>query len=176
MARPLCCRRVACEPASSYFKPRGIPLSSLETLALTLDEFEAIRLADLEGLYQEQAAEEMDVSRQTFGRIVESAHKKIAEALIDGKALEIKGGEIKMVTQREFGCNGCGRRWGAPHGTGRPAACPQCQSTNIHRVHEEGGPGRSRNWGRGASRGRGMHHGGWGGRWGQSVDPEGGAQ
>jgi predicted DNA-binding protein (UPF0251 family) len=176
MARPICCRRVACEPASSYFKPRGIPLSSLETVALTLDEFEAVRLADLEGLYQEQAAAEMNVSRQTFGRIVEAAHKKIAEALIDGKALEIKGGEIEMVTQREFRCNSCGHRWGVPHGTGRPAACPQCQSADIHRVHEAGGPGRSGNWGRGAGRGRGRHRGRCGTQRAQSGSPEGGTQ
>ena len=176
MARPICCRRVACEPASRYFKPQGIPLSSLETLTLTLDEFEAIRLADLEGLYQEQAAEEMDVSRQTFGRIVESAHKKIAEALINGKALEIKGGVIEMITQREFRCSACGHQWGVPFSTGRPSACPKCQDTNIHRALGEGGPGRPGNRGRGAGRGKGMHPGRCWGRQAQSVDPKGGTQ
>ena len=54
---------------------------------------EAIRLADLEGMYQEHAAENMGISRQTFGRIIESAHKKVAEALIKGKALRIEGGK-----------------------------------------------------------------------------------
>jgi predicted DNA-binding protein (UPF0251 family) len=159
MARPLCCRRVACEPASSYFKPQGIPLSSLETLALTLDELEAIRLADLEGLYQEDAAKQMDVSRQTFGRIIESAHKKIAEVLVHGKALEISGGEIEMVNQREFLCSDCHHRWQVPYGTARPAACPQCQSRNIHRAPEDRGWGHHGAGGPGAGRGRGMHRG-----------------
>ena len=89
MARPRNCRRVGCLPGSQYFKPRGIPLSTLEEINLTVDEFEAIRLADLEGLYQDQAAEKMNVSRQTFGRIIDSAHKKVAEALVEGKALKI---------------------------------------------------------------------------------------
>jgi predicted DNA-binding protein (UPF0251 family) len=148
----------------------------LETLTLTLDELEAIRLADLEGQYQERAAEEMNVSRQTFGRIIESARKKIAEALISGKALEIKGGRIEMTTQREFKCRACGHHWGIPFGTGRPSACPKCQETNIHRVPGEGGPGRPGNWGGGAGRGRGMQGGRCWGRRAQSVDPRGGTQ
>ena len=86
MARPRQCRRVGSMPESNYFKPRGIPLSMLEEVLLSVDEFEATRLADLEGLYQEQAAEKMNVSRQTFGRIIDSAHQKVAEALVKGKA------------------------------------------------------------------------------------------
>ncbi len=98
MARPKRCRRIGAAPGSSYFKPRGIPLSVLEEVVLSVDEFEAIRLADLEGLYQEPAAEKMSVSRQTFGRILESAHRKVAEALVRGKALKIEGGaEIMKV-------------------------------------------------------------------------------
>ncbi|MEN6321161.1 MAG: DUF134 domain-containing protein [Syntrophaceae bacterium] len=76
MARPRLCRKAGCLPESQYFKPRGIPLSTLEEINLTIDEFEAIRLTDLEGLYQDKAAEKMNVSRQTFGRIIESAHKR----------------------------------------------------------------------------------------------------
>jgi predicted DNA-binding protein (UPF0251 family) len=79
-------------PSADYFKPRGIPLSSLQEIGLTIDEFEAIRLADLEGLYEENAAEKMNVSRQTFGNIVAAAHKKIADAIVNGKALKIVGG------------------------------------------------------------------------------------
>ena len=94
MARPINCRRVGSMPESNYFKPRGIPLSVLEEVVLTVDEFEAIRLADLESLYQEKAAEKMKVSRQTFGRIIDSAHKKVAEALVQGKALKIEGGKF----------------------------------------------------------------------------------
>ena len=83
-------------PQANYYKPRGIPLSALQHISLTYDELEAIRLADFEGLYQEKAAEKMNISRQTFGRIIESAHKKIADALVNGKALSIEGGIIEL--------------------------------------------------------------------------------
>ena len=96
MPRPRNCRRIGCMPQANYYKPRGIPLSALQHINLTYDELEAIRLADLEGLYQEKAAEKMDISRQTFGRIIESAHKKIADALVNGKALSIEGGIIEL--------------------------------------------------------------------------------
>jgi len=97
MPRPCRCRRIRCSPDTSYFKPRGIPLDRLEEVNLTLDELEAVRLADLEGLYQEDAAKEMDISRQTFGNIINSAHKKIADALLNAKALKIEGGTVKRV-------------------------------------------------------------------------------
>jgi len=97
MTRPCRCRRIRCSPDSNYFKPRGIPLDKLEEINLTLDELEAVRLADLEGLYQEDAAKKMEISRQTFGNIVNSAHKKIADALLNGKALKIEGGPVKKV-------------------------------------------------------------------------------
>ncbi|HUW17855.1 MAG TPA: DUF134 domain-containing protein [Sedimentisphaerales bacterium] len=96
MPRPRHCRRVMCLPQSTYYKPRGVPLSILQHVTLTVDELEAIRLADLQGLYQEQAAEKMKVSRQTFGRILESAHKKIADALVNAKALAIEGGSFEL--------------------------------------------------------------------------------
>jgi predicted DNA-binding protein (UPF0251 family) len=126
-------------PQSDYFKPRGIPLSTLEEITLTVDEFEALRLADLEDLYQEQAAEKMKVSRPTFGRIIESAHKKVAEALVQGKALKIEGGEFEMVSMRKFRCDGCQHSWELPHGTGRPECCPSCKSGDIHRTQEDRG-------------------------------------
>jgi predicted DNA-binding protein (UPF0251 family) len=93
---------VAQLPQTNYYKPRGIPLSVLEEVTLTVDEFEAIRLTDLEGLYQADAAEKMSVSRQTLGRILESAHKKIADALVNGKALLIKGGPIELTLSSEM--------------------------------------------------------------------------
>lgn len=89
---------MGCVPDKNYFKPRGIPASLLEEVVLNLDEFEAIRLADLEGLYQEDGAKRMNISRQTFGRIIESAHKKIADVLMNGKALKIEGGEVAVST------------------------------------------------------------------------------
>jgi len=139
MARPRHCRRVGSMPESNYFKPRGIPLSTLEEVILTVDEFEAIKLADLEGLYQEQAAERMNVSRQTFGRIIESAHKKVAETLVKGKALKIEGGEFEMAAMRKFNCYDCRHSWELPYGTGRPGNCPSCKSANIHRAKEDRG-------------------------------------
>jgi predicted DNA-binding protein (UPF0251 family) len=96
MPRPRHCRRIGCMPQANYYKPRGIPLSVLQHVNLNFDELEAIRLADLEGMYQEEAAEKMNISRQTFGRIIESAHKKIADALVNGKALSIDGGTIEL--------------------------------------------------------------------------------
>jgi predicted DNA-binding protein (UPF0251 family) len=126
-------------PESNYFKPRGIPLSMLEEVILNVDEFEALRLADLEGLYQEQAAERMNVSRPTFGRIIDSAHEKVAEALVKGKALKIEGGEFEMAAMRKFKCSNCQHSWELPYGTGRPGDCPSCKSGDIHRAGEERG-------------------------------------
>jgi len=150
MARPINCRRVGSMPESNYFKPRGIPLTMLEEIVLTVDEFEAVRLADLEGLYQEQAAEKMNVSRQTFGRIIESAHKKVAEALVRGKALKIEGGEFEMAGMRKFKCYDCEHTWELPYGTGRPEGCPSCKSGNIHRA--EGDRGYTRGFEKGQGR------------------------
>ncbi|MDD4050489.1 MAG: DUF134 domain-containing protein [candidate division Zixibacteria bacterium] len=143
MPRPRCLRRVHRLPGAVYFKPRGIPLVDLEEVGLALDEFEAIRLADLQGLYQDQAAEQMGISRPTFGRIIEAARRKVADALYHGKALRIEGGEIIMASKRMFRCSDCQHAWEVPFGTGRPAACPQCQSKNLHRAEEERGQARS---------------------------------
>jgi len=90
MPRPFKCRRIGWEPPVTCFKPKGIPMRDLENINLSVDELEAVRLADWEGLYQEEAAKKMNVSRQTFGNIVSSAHKKIADCLVNGKVLEIK--------------------------------------------------------------------------------------
>jgi predicted DNA-binding protein (UPF0251 family) len=90
MARPKKCRCIKARPNALYFKPRGIPLIELEEVPLSLDEFEAIRLADYEGLYHEQSAGKMKISRPTFGRILHEAHRKIAECLVKGKALRIE--------------------------------------------------------------------------------------
>ncbi len=138
MARPKNCRRIAGFPGSKYFKPRGIPLSALEEVILTVDEFEAVRLADFEGLYQEDAAPRMGVSRPTFGRIIESARHKIAEALVKGMALKIDGGTFEMPAMRNFECQDCRHSWELPFGTGRPENCPACKWEKIHRTGCEG--------------------------------------
>jgi predicted DNA-binding protein (UPF0251 family) len=93
MARPECPRKIGHVPPADYYKPAGIPLCELEEVALAPDEMEALRLADAEGLYQTEAAAKMGVSRQTFGRIVERARRKVALALAGGKALRIERGE-----------------------------------------------------------------------------------
>jgi len=97
MPRPCRCRNIRCNPDTNYFRPRGIPLRVLEEVSLALDELEAIRLADLDGLYQEHAARKMNISRQTFGNIIKSAHKKIADVLLNAKALKIEGGMVRRI-------------------------------------------------------------------------------
>ncbi|MDD5088058.1 MAG: DUF134 domain-containing protein [bacterium] len=142
MPRKQCQRRIRQVPGIQYFKPQGIPMTALLEVLLTVDEFEAIRLADLEGRYHAEGGEEMDVSRQTFGRILESARRKVAQALVEGKALRIEGGNFDMREQRTFVCSDCNHRWQVPFGTGRPGSCPECKNSNIHRAPEERGHGR----------------------------------
>ncbi|MBS2098584.1 DUF134 domain-containing protein [Carboxylicivirga linearis] len=90
MPRKKTYRHICGKPSITYFKPAGVPLRDITETELTLDEYESIRLADYEGLYQEEAAKLMNISRQTFGRIISSAHQKIAQALINGNAIAIK--------------------------------------------------------------------------------------
>jgi len=99
MPRPINERRLGAAIQPRVMKPAGVPARELEEVLLGFDEAEALRLADLEGLYQEAAARSMGVSRQTFGRIIETARHKIADALLNGKALRIDGGEITIGKQ-----------------------------------------------------------------------------
>jgi len=94
MSRPKKCRCINCLPNCSYFKPKGIPIVQLEEVRLNLDEFEAIRLADYEGLYHDKAAERMSISRATFSRILDVARQKVADAITNGKALQINDVEV----------------------------------------------------------------------------------
>ncbi|MGD7652827.1 MAG: DUF134 domain-containing protein [Verrucomicrobiales bacterium] len=96
MARPFCPRRIANLPGVVFFKPAGIPLKDLEEEILSLDEFEAVRLSDHEGLAQAAAAELMGISRQTFSRILCKARKTIASCLTEGKAVRIEGGVVHL--------------------------------------------------------------------------------
>jgi predicted DNA-binding protein (UPF0251 family) len=136
MPRPYKCRRIGWEPAASLFKPAGLPGHTLEEVTLSLDELEAARLADLEGLYQEEAALRMEVSRQTFGNIVASARRKLADCVVNGKLLRIQGGPVRLAGVRTFACGRCRRRWSLPFGSGPPGACPGCRSRDIHRTAE----------------------------------------
>jgi len=151
MPRPCHCRRVGGAPDFRLFKPAGIPARQLEWVELGLDEWEALRLADREGYYHDEAARRMGVSRPTFGRVLESARRKLAEALVEGKALEIEGGKVMMNAKRKFACADCQHTWELPHGTGRPESCPACGSQRIQRAEEDrgyaragGGPGQGR--------------------------------
>lgn len=90
MARPKKRRSICCIPGADYFKPRGVPICQLEEVSLSLDELEALRLADGEGLYHDQAAQRMKISRPTFGRIIREARRKTASAILQGKALRIE--------------------------------------------------------------------------------------
>lgn len=98
----------------------------LEEVRLSVDELEALRLKDLEGLEQEEAAQEMGISRQTFQRVLEEAHRKVAEALVQGKALRIEGGDYELAPMR-FHCRRCGHRWEQLLTNGAPLACPSCE-------------------------------------------------
>ena len=154
MARPPCPRRVAAPPLIGYFKPAGVPVRSLEEVALSVDEFEALRLADLEGLYQDEAARRMGISRATFARIVETSRRKVAEALVHGRALRIAGGPVAFAGERRFRCEGCGHEWPLPFGTGRPEGCPSCGSVEFRRS-DPSGPRGERPTARGRQRCRG---------------------
>ncbi|MBU5678512.1 MAG: DUF134 domain-containing protein [Candidatus Aenigmarchaeota archaeon] len=100
MPRPRICRRVCFEPNVTYFKPIGIRMINLEEVILTVDEFEAVRLKDLEGLEEEMAAKKMNISQPTFNRLITSARKKIADAIVNGKAIKIEGGNFIIARFR----------------------------------------------------------------------------
>jgi predicted DNA-binding protein (UPF0251 family) len=104
------------------FKPGGVP--AVSQVRMTLDEFEAIRLADLEHLLQERAASRMGVSRPTFGRILAAARRKVAEALVLGRALRIEGGNADLATPRHGRCPFCAHRC-RPES---PEHCARCAS------------------------------------------------
>lgn len=139
MPRPHKCRRIAMEPGVRIFKPAGVPGRDLEEVRLGLDELEALRLADIEGLYQETAAQRMSISRATFGRILDEARRKVASALFDGKMLVFEGGPVVMAEKRRFECDACSGSFEVPFGTGRPKECPHCQGRQFHRVSTETG-------------------------------------
>ncbi len=93
MARPKIPRQICGSPAQSCFKPNGVPMGNLEKVFLEADEFEAIRLVDYQGMQQQQAAVEMGVSRQTLANLVKAARKKVADSLLNGKALMMSPAE-----------------------------------------------------------------------------------
>jgi predicted DNA-binding protein (UPF0251 family) len=127
MPKPKKERHVEYPPYVVHFKPVGIPMSQLDSIILNLDEYEAIRLADLESMKHNEASENMNVSRPTFTRLLESAHKKIADAIINGKAVKIEGGEVLMRKDR-FLCGNCNHLWFSEV---EPEKCPKCENSSV---------------------------------------------
>jgi len=133
MPRPPKWRRVGFIPEITYFKPTGVPLHSLEEVCLSIEEAEAIRLKDVEGLEQEECAQRMQISRPTFHRVLGPARRKLADALLNGKAIRIEGGNFEMAMRR-FRCRSDGHEWDVPFETmvtQPPSACPTCKSPDI---------------------------------------------
>jgi len=158
LPKPKKIRIVQSPPAVNYFKPRGIPMSRLTQVALTLDEFEALRLVDRDGLDQAKAAEHLGVSRPTCARILESAHRKVADAITGGMAIVIEGGHFDFLKNRLL-CDECGHSWETPGEAARyngTAACPSCGSTTVADLAQRyGPPPRKGKGGHGRGRGRG---------------------
>ena len=129
MPRPHKARRIYGDYGADVFKPRGRKMSELEAIFLEADELEALRLSDLEEKYQNDAAEQMGVSRQTFGNIIKRVHKKVADALINGKAIRF----TPVVLERRQ-CRGCGRRWAETAYAAKKENCPDCESDAVETV------------------------------------------
>jgi predicted DNA-binding protein (UPF0251 family) len=126
MSRPTKPRRVADLPVYTHFKPAGIPFIKLKEIDLKIEELEAMRLKDIEELSQEDCAQKMGISRQTFQLIIDEARKKIAQALIEGLAIRIEGGNYTL-NLCQFECLACGAIYTGPYEQ-LIHQCPSCGS------------------------------------------------
>jgi predicted DNA-binding protein (UPF0251 family) len=136
MARPKKWRRVTVIPTASRFEPAGVSVRGLEDVCLTVEEVEAMRLKHLEGLHQNQCADSMHVSRATFQRVLNSAHRKATDALSGGKALCIKGGDFGLAWQ-PLRCTGDGHEWSVAFEalvSGGAPVCPRCGGSAVIRT------------------------------------------
>ena len=106
MARPHKSRKISNPPKMKGFKPYGMPMCKIEPIILKLEEYESIRLVNYDRLPQDQAAVQMNVSRPTFTRIYNSALEQIAKAFIEGKAIEIEGGNYEL-DKEWYRCSKC---------------------------------------------------------------------
>ena len=132
MTRPPKPRRIGFVPDATYFKPAGIPLRVMEEVCVSMEEAEAVRLKDLGGLDQERSAIKMNISRPTFQRVLASARQKIADALLNGKAIRIEGGNFE-IAMRRFRCIN-GHEWDLSSeamANKIPNLCPTCNTSNI---------------------------------------------
>lgn len=122
-------------PRVRYFKPAGVPLRSLQEVRISVEEAEALRLKDVEGLEQQECAARMKVSRTTFARILSMGRGKMAQALLSGKAMRIEGGNFQVAAQR-FRCDS-GHEWELPFDrmpVDSPQRCPACSTEQIEPV------------------------------------------
>uniref|UniRef100_A0A7C3V7Z0 UPF0251 protein ENW96_08645 n=1 Tax=Desulfobacca acetoxidans TaxID=60893 RepID=A0A7C3V7Z0_9BACT len=122
MPRPKKCRFVKREPGVTFFKPQGIPLRVLEHAVITVDELAALRLSDFLGMSHEEAAKQLKVSRPTVTRMLARAHQTLADALVNGKAIRIEGGDY-VLEGCECQCPKCGARWSAPASGSQEHVC-----------------------------------------------------
>lgn len=139
MGRPRKMRVVGFAPEVTYFKPRAVPLRELEEVKITYDELETLRLSNLLKLSQLDAAKHMDVHQSTFQRTLTRAREKVTDALVNGKAIRINGGEYTMPNRDgtgpvgfRRGPMGMGRGQRGPLGTGGMCICPQCEHAVPH--------------------------------------------
>jgi predicted DNA-binding protein (UPF0251 family) len=111
----------------TFFKPQGIPLKTLEHAHITVDELEALRLSDYEGLSHEVVAQQMKVSRPTVTRMLAKAHRAVADALVNGKAIRIEGGDY-CLEGLDSCCPRCGQRLQGPSVVAATSLCKKCES------------------------------------------------
>ena len=129
MPRPKSDRIVYEPPIYTEFKPVGSRGQTLEVIDLTLDEFEALRLADQMAMSHAEAAEEMEISRSTFTRLIEKARKKLADFIIQGKLLSINGGNVHF-RNNIIKCQSCGHMFKTSFNH-MITECPVCKSTDL---------------------------------------------
>ncbi len=128
MSRPTKEKRISCHPGKRMFRPAGIPVRKSETVRVSLEEFEAIRLADVEGLRHEEAAERMETSRPTLTRILNSARNKVGTAITQGRPLVIEGGNVTFDELPEFTCRRCRGSYSEEKISGDSWVCPKCRA------------------------------------------------
>lgn len=150
MPRPPKPRRVSFIPSVTYFKPQGVPLAHLAEIRLGIDELEALRLKDIVGLDQEEAAGQMGLTQSTFQRVLTSARRKVSLAIVGGKALRIEGGPYQAV--QRWLCGSCGRTWEGPFLEEKEMVCPECDGTQVRNLPPES-DWKSAPW-KGSGRGR----------------------
>ena len=142
MPRPRRIRRIFFNPKVTYFKPAGIRTANLTESILTKEELEAIRLIDLEQISQGKAGEKMKISQPTLSRLLSSARKKLADALVNGKSIKIQGGNYQMAIPRGRGlgrglgrgAGRGGRMGGFAAGPGGECVCPKCGAKAQHQI------------------------------------------